>query len=437
MGPSAPARPSALRSVTFAPDVAPLGSYPPPPTASWEARRASARAVDGYLQPQHVKRRRRSEFCRPLLVPDSPAVSMHSFSGEADPLDFWSVDILDANSPVLFALQELKTYITDWHDMDTNRDAFWHRKSGQPVLSIAVCRSDEKDDGESFVAYRGMNTEVSLPCGSLCAERAAIARAASDFQHASRLLAIAVVDPSERINPLWPCEVCQSWLAKLRDQNPEISVAAVKTISCEQFLIRMNGKLLPPPALPCLPDAVATPFPWQEFVQLADGVEELPWEAQDTVYVDGAWNFMHASQQNILKVARMRGSYVLVGVHSDTTVKEESAGEAPESFETRVGRILQNRNVSSILTDAPWVVTKDLIASLGIRRVITGSVSKAVDLGIKQEARVGAEPKEVVDPYAAARELGILEVVPSFDDTTEQSIQASFRHARQQEPAPP
>lgn len=442
--PAAPARQSALskRNWRSAADVPPLEGYAPPPEASWEARQAMARAVDGYAVPQELKRRRLLSSYgsnSSTDVPTSPSGSMISSSGEADPPDFWFLDMLDADSPVLFALQELKRYITDWNDLDSSRDPFWHRKSGQPVLSVVICRSEEKG-GESFVAYRGMNTEVSLPCGSLCAERAAIARAASDFQHASRLLAIAVVDPSERINPLWPCEVCQSWLAKLRAQNPEISVAAVKTKACDEFLLRVNGQLLPPPCSFCLPDAVATPYPWQEFVQLADGTTELPWEAKDTVYVDGAWTFLHCAQQHILKVARSQGTHVLVGVHSDATVRQETAGTLPESFETRIGRILQNRNVSSVVTEAPWCVTQDLITSLGIRLVLTGSVSKAADLGLKRQVSNGSEgepPAEAVDPYAVPRELGILEVVPSLDDTTEHSHHASFRHAIESEPAPP
>merc|ERR1719476_502883 len=95
----------------------------------------------------------------------------------------------------------------------------------------------------SLVACRGMNTEVSLPAGSLCAERAAIATAATHFLQSSDILAIAVADPQDKINPLWPCEVCQSWLSKLRAQSPSIAVLAVRSSECEAFAVRVNGEI--------------------------------------------------------------------------------------------------------------------------------------------------------------------------------------------------
>mmetsp|Transcript_58841 Transcript_58841/g.136970 ORF Transcript_58841/g.136970 Transcript_58841/m.136970 type:complete len:93 (-) Transcript_58841:78-356(-) len=81
----------------------------------------------------------------------------------------------------------------------------------------------------------------------------------------------------------------------------------------------------------------------------------------------------------------------------------------------RCGRILQNRHVSSILRDAPWFITQDMIQSLGINCVITGSVCKKQD--ISDDSDSSAE-----DPYCVARDLGILEVVPSLDNTTERSV---------------
>merc|ERR1719191_2375174 len=97
-----------------------------------------------------------------------------------------------------------------------------------------------------------MNTEVNLASGSLCAERSAISRAATDFFGASSIASIATMDPDDTINPLWPCEVCQSWLAKLRAQNPSLGVAAVNSLNCEEFLWRVDGELKRPPSFPFL-----------------------------------------------------------------------------------------------------------------------------------------------------------------------------------------
>jgi len=327
-------------------------------------------------------------------------------------VEWWTLDVAEAGSARFRALEELRQYLVEWSR--EKQDSFWHRKSRKPVLSVVVCRGK---DG-TFSAYRGMNTEVSLPAGSLCAERAAIARAASDFQQAEDVVAIATADPQDKINPLWPCEVCQSWLSKLRPQSPEISVLAVSSSSCRSFLVKVNGEPQPPPQ-PMLPPSpfVGALAPWPELLELAEGTTEWPWEAKDLVYVDGAWTFLHSAQQSILRQARSRGSHLLVGIHSDETLQTEFNGPILESFQIRAGRIQQNRYVSSILKDAPWCLTLDMIQSLGISRVVTGSVCKRQD--------VGSDEDGAVDPYHVARELGILEVIPSLDETTERSVHES------------
>jgi len=333
----------------------------------------------------------------PALYPRSPT--------DIDEADWWSLEQLEKGSPHRYALEELQRYIVDW--AAALRDEYWHRKSGKPVLSVVVCKGR---DG-SLVAHRGMNTEVSLPSGSLCAERAAIGRAASNFHRASDIVAVATVDPDNKLNPLWPCEVCQSWLVKLRSQSPDIAVIAVESLACDSFLIRVNGEILSPPRL-ALPPLSLSGSSWQDHVVLADGITEMPWEAQELVYVDGAWTFLHSAHQNILRVGRTRGTHLLVGVHSDEILKQNFDGPIFECFEMRMERVLHNRHVSSVLKDAPWVLTAELIASFGVNRVITGTIDKLQDMG---------KVDQCYDPYGEARKLGILEVVPSLNATTERS----------------
>merc|ERR1719456_949806 len=50
---------------------------------------------------------------------------------------------------------------------------FWLRKSKQPVLAVLMVR--KPDETPRF--FRGMNLEVSMPTGSLCAERNVIGTA--------------------------------------------------------------------------------------------------------------------------------------------------------------------------------------------------------------------------------------------------------------------
>lgn len=382
----------------FSPD-SPLSSLPPP---------SSPPSLP--LREEPVGKRRKLIICMssPTKTPPSPSLGSRT---EPKNTDWWTLE-RDSDSPVHFAVMELQRYHGEWEQRE--KDPFWHRKSRKAVISVVVCR--DRDTGV-LAAFRGMNTEVSLPAGSLCAERTAIANAASSCYFASDVLAIATLDPSDKANPLWPCEVCQSWLAKLREQSPEIHIIAVRSLKCEQFLVRVNGEPLPPhPPLP-MPSPVAD-SKWPELVVLAEGSTENPWEAEKTVYVDGSWAYLHIAQQNILKEAVARGSHLLVGIHSDETVLEVFGEASRDPFETRMGRILHNRFVSSVLQDAPWVLTQELLDALNIKCVVTGSVNKASDGGNAQAAE---------DPYRVARELGILEVVQSLNGTTERSVMQQAR----------
>lgn len=353
------------------------------------------------LPSGELKRRRLAfSFSSPRLAPAaSPDLLLPS---ETDVIEYWTCEQLNPASPILRAVSELKQYLSEFQTRA--KDPFWHRKSRKPVLSVLV---SQQEDG-SLSTYRGMNTEVSLPAGSFCAERAAITRAASDFCQVSSIVAIATLDPLDNFNPLWPCEVCQSWLSKMRVQNPDINVIAFSSTTCDSFSIAVNGEFMLPPRTGASPGSSETE--WLDRVELAEGTIEYPWEAKEVIYVDGAWNFLHAGHQHILKQARSKGTHLIVGVHSDQTLTEVFGSPGHEPFETRVGRILQNRYVSSALKDAPWTLTPELITSLKIHKVVTGSVTKIED---------GGKVKIASDPYKIARDMGILEVVTSGDDTTE------------------
>lgn len=64
-------------------------------------------------------------------------------------------------------------------------DKFWLRKTKKPVLAVLVVQKD----GEEPLLYRGCNMEVSMPTGSLCAERNAIGSALASDLSLKRLVA--------------------------------------------------------------------------------------------------------------------------------------------------------------------------------------------------------------------------------------------------------
>lgn len=85
-----------------------------------------------------------------------------------DPLILAAVNEIDAfHSELIAALRDNNHDITD----------FWLRKTLKPVLAVLIVQKE--GEGQEIKRYRGTNLEVSLPTGSLCAERNAIGSAFS------------------------------------------------------------------------------------------------------------------------------------------------------------------------------------------------------------------------------------------------------------------
>ena len=98
-------------------------------------------------------------------------------------------------------------------------EADFHRLSGRVVLAVVMLR---RQDG-TYEFYEGVNTEVAIQTGSLCAERAAIAAARADIPNLARfeICAIGTIyapltksEPEPSKNPSWPCGVCMEWIKK-------------------------------------------------------------------------------------------------------------------------------------------------------------------------------------------------------------------------------
>lgn len=115
-------------------------------------------------------------------------------------------------------------------------DPFWWRKSKQKVLSLLMVRGP--DGAPRF--HRGCNLEVSMPTGSLCAERNVIGTALALDPGLQRweILAVAVLGLSNDANPLDPCGVCAEWLAKIAEVSPDFRVVTFTDVTCESAIVR-------------------------------------------------------------------------------------------------------------------------------------------------------------------------------------------------------
>lgn len=343
---------------------------------------------------------RKPEAVRTVMVPTRVEVD--------EARVWWSEDELDLAAQE--AVKALREYYGRWRNCE-HQDEFYQKRSGKVVLATVACR---RQNEPGFRVFFGMNSEISLPDGSLCAERAAIAAAASEFYPACSIAAVAVLDPRDERNPLWPCNVCESWLEKLQSKSKGLQQITVKSTRFDAFQLRRGGEqvLRPLPArLPCAP-----PNELMLRAVRADGIEEFPWEAQDLVYVHSDWHTpLSSSHLQLLKEAKALGSHLLVGVVASeqlapTLGRSRSGGDCgvrvrEDDLDTRCIQIRSNRHVDSILKAVPLVLTEDFLRSLGFPKV-------AVLSSARQQQR---RHSRALDPHVAAEDRGLLCVLSAAD----------------------
>jgi len=154
---------------------------------------------------------------------------------------------MDPNDPTRVLTERLQEYMNEVKN--TPPSTWFHRKSYRLVLSMLQIKNPRTG---SFEFIRGINSEISLPTGSVCAERAAITAARSRFPDLKRkhFYAIAVMDfplfnenkqPLRPVsNPLGPCGGCREYLHKFHEKNENFRVITYSGIDCtevhERFL---------------------------------------------------------------------------------------------------------------------------------------------------------------------------------------------------------
>ena len=99
---------------------------------------------------------------------------------------------------------------------------------------------------QRLVAVRGVNLEVSVPTGTLRAERHAIGTALSNFPQLKRndILALSLLGPKEgSASRLGSCGARAEWIRKVAEVNPEIRIITFKDPSMRRvFVERMPLK---------------------------------------------------------------------------------------------------------------------------------------------------------------------------------------------------
>lgn len=139
------------------------------------------------------------------------------------------------------------------------------------------------------------------------------------------------------------------------------------------------------------------------------------------IYVDGAFDMFHVGHTDFLKRAKQLGHHLVVGVHDDSVIQQHKGMHYPiMNLHERVLSVLSCRYVDDVVIGAPFILTRDLIDSLKVNMVVSGS-SRDVQYS--------------VDPYAIARELGIYTCIesPRPQLTTTAIVKRIVQNAQQYE----
>eukprot|EP00977_Amphora_coffeiformis_P002732 scaffold521_cov167-Amphora_coffeaeformis.AAC.23 len=98
---------------------------------------------------------------------------------------------------------------------------------------------------------------------------------------------------------------------------------------------------------------------------------QAPAPGSRVVYIDGSWDLFHPGHVCILKAARERGDYLIVGIHNDAVVNRVRGMNLPlMNLHERVLSVLGCRYADDVLIDAPYEITEDMVGSLNIAEVI-------------------------------------------------------------------
>jgi len=145
-------------------------------------------------------------------------IEVHSFE-EMETVPAMAID--QTSNTVMMVVNEMKKFRKEF--IETLKDggrsdmkSFWLRKTKKPVLAVLLVQKP----GGAHVLYRGTNMEVSMPTGSLCAERNVIGTALANDPGLKRedLLMVAVLSLQlPQYSPPPGPPICQPVMSSSKD----------------------------------------------------------------------------------------------------------------------------------------------------------------------------------------------------------------------------
>jgi hypothetical protein len=169
-------------------------------------------------------------------------IEVHSFE-EMETVPAMAVD--QTPDTVMMAVNEMKAYRKDFIETlkeggGSDLKEFWLRKTKKPVLAVLLVQKSDQ-----FVLYRGTNMEVSMPTGSLCAERNVIGTALANDPGLKREDLILVAVLSVQL----PGDIAKSSLPP----GPPLCRTVSSSVDGTKFARDMEDKLkqIQPPEIMC------------------------------------------------------------------------------------------------------------------------------------------------------------------------------------------
>eukprot|EP01100_Stratorugosa_tubuloviscum_P000813 TRINITY_DN1180_c1_g1_i1.p1 TRINITY_DN1180_c1_g1~~TRINITY_DN1180_c1_g1_i1.p1 ORF type:complete len:367 (-),score=175.52 TRINITY_DN1180_c1_g1_i1:91-1191(-) len=153
------------------------------------------------------------------------------------------------------------------------------------------------------------------------------------------------------------------------------------------------------------------PVSSSRIVQFATAKEPKP--GDKIVYIDGAFDMFHVGHVEILRAAKTRGDYLIVGLYSDEAINKYAGGNLPVmNIHERILSVLQCRFVDEVLIGAPINITQNLIDSWSIDLVVCGSIGHSYQ----------SPSHQFDDQYKVAKDIGKFEMITSTNRITSVSM---------------
>lgn len=151
----------------------------------------------------------------------------------------------------------------------------------------------------------------------------------------------------------------------------------------------------------------------------------VPDAGQRIIYVDGAFDMLHAGHVHALYAARRMGDFLLLGLHDDNAVNCRMGQNHPiMSLHERALCVLALNCVDEVILGAPLTISRDLVRSMNIHLVVESPDEPQPHATSPPTSPSRASTR---DRWATARELGIFRAAPSAHPlSTEDIVQRIF-----------